>query len=383
MSERITYPKGLNAISTASLNSPPANPALAARQLSAAESRMMSNTVSTQTASLAAAEAAIPPPSMISQVGNTIAGLGSSAAGVVGGIASSAASLIPGAAGAALNAVTGGGIGDAISGLSSLANGDIAGGMSSLSNALSSAAGLPTGVPAGAEVVSEELPFTQINPSNGSDWRVKISAPFDLVGGTLAGRLEATNGLIFPYQPTVSISTTAAYNTMGFTHNNYPFNSYKNSQVDDITIAGEFSCETPEDAEYWLAATLFLRAATKMFFGASSNVGNPPIICKLNGYGLHVFNDISCVIKNFNITLPQDVDYILYTAETGRVASAWDSHATRDSSPATSTHGEKTWVPILSEISVTVSPIYSREKIRKFNLQDYTSGNVRSTKGFA
>jgi len=221
--------------------------------------------------------------------------------------------------------------------------------------------------------------------TNGSDWRVKISAPFELLGGSFAGRLEETGGVVFPYLPTVSISTTANYNTTQFTHNNYPFNAYKNSVVDDITITGEFSCETLKDAQYWLSVTQFLRGATKMFFGASSNVGNPPIICKLNGYGAHVFNDISCIIKNFAVTLPNEVDYILYGGSTGSGTisqSAWDSHSSRNIM-ASSYPGEKTWVPILSEIAVTVSPIYSREKIRKFNLQDYASGNVGATKGFA
>jgi len=377
MSERSFYAKKLNAVPTANLNSPPVNSALAARQLSAAESRQMSTTSSASNArSLAALEP--PAPSMISQLGNKIAGLGSAAAGAVGDIASTA---LPGIAGAALSAVGGGAIGNAVQGLSSLASGDISSGMTSISNALSSAAGLPTGVPAGAEVVSNDLPYTQLNPSKGEDWRVRISAPFDLLGGTLNSRLEDTHGLIFPYTPTVSISTTASYNTMGFTHNNYPFNAYKNSQVDDITITGEFSCETPSDAEYWLAATLFLKAATKMFFGKSSHVGNPPVICSLSGYGSHVLNDISCVIKNFNVTLPAEVDYILYEGASKASPSAWDSHSSKSS--MAQVEGEKTWVPILSEISVTVSPIYSREKIRKFNLQDYTSGNVKSTKGFA
>jgi len=310
-----------------------------------------------------------PPQSLMSQLGGAASGIANATSGIVTGALGSVAGALPGAAGAMINGITGGGISDITSGLSSLASGDIGGGMSSMASAMAKAAGVPgdsaseergKNIPANGEVITVETAQTPITASKGSDWRVKISAPFSLFKGqnTLLKRLESTGGVVFPYLPTIAISTTANYNTLGFTHNNYPFNAYQNSQVDDITITGQFSCETPSDAEYWLAATLFFRGATKMFFGASAEVGNPPIICKLNGYGAYVFNDVSVVVKNFTVNLPPDVDYVLYEG------------------------AEKTWVPILSEISVTVSPIYSREKIRTFSLQDYASGNVGASKGF-
>lgn len=364
MSERTAYPQGLITSASSTLNTPVVNPALASRQLSAAESTMLSSQSSIAAArnmeALANAQNA-PNPTFMSQLGGAASGIAKTAAGVLTGAGS-------GVLGAVVNGVTNGAIGNITSGLSSLASGDVAKGMSSLSNAMAGIAGVSgdsasqkraENLPPNGEVLSTDDILTKVDPGTDDDWRLKISAPWGLIGGTLGGRLENTNGLVFPYTPTVTISTTANYNTTQFTHNNYPFSAYKNSQVDDITITGPFSCETPDDAEYWLAATLFLRAATKMFFGASSNPGNPPIICKLNGYGKYVFNDISCIIKNFNVTLPPDVDYILYEG------------------------AEKTWVPILSDISVTLSPIYSREKIRKFNLQDYAKGNIGSTKGFA
>jgi hypothetical protein len=129
---------------------------------------------------------------------------------------------------------------------------------------------------------------------------------------------------------------------------------YKNSQVDDITISGDFSCETERDAEYWIQATTFFKAATKMFFGNSNNAGNPPIICKLSGYGPGVFNQVPVIIKSFTMELPEDVNYIQCSI---------------------SQFGP-TWVPVMSSISVTVSPIYNRSRIRQFSLQDYSNGQA-------
>lgn len=354
------YPqaKDLSALSTGK-NAPVHYTPSAATQPSAAESRRMETQSSVASArSLAALE---PEPSLMFKLG-----------GAVSGIANTTGKILGGTAGLALNAVTGGGAGQIASGISDIASGNIKSGMSSISQGLAGVAGVPSdpasvgraaNLPANAEVLSKEINQTSINASNADDWRVKISAPFSLLEGKnipFLARLKYTNGVVFPYLPSITYSSKANYNTQSVVHNNYPFHSYQNSVVDDITITGQFSCETPSDAEYWLAVTHFFRGATKMFFGASNNAGNPPIICKLNGYGTHVFNDIPVIIKSFDITLPPDVDYIM-----------WEKGS------------EKTWVPILSEVIVTVAPVYSREKIRDFNLQDFASGNVTNTKGFA
>jgi hypothetical protein len=45
------------------------------------------------------------------------------------------------------------------------------------------------------------------------------------------------------------------------------------------------------------------------------------------------------------------------------------------------TFGTNTWVPVVSSISVTVSPIYNRENLRKFKLQDYAQGKMTGSSG--
>jgi len=218
------------------------------------------------------------------------------------------------------------------------------------------------GIPPGAEpqydFVTVQAQFSEPAPSK--DWRVKISCDFIYSGSQLLAPIADTGGMIFPYLPSIQISHSANYQQMDITHMNYPFYAYKNSQVDEIQITGKFTVQNKAEASYWLASVHFLRTVTKMFFGTGDYLGNPPPICTLNGYGDFVFNNVSCVIKNFSVTMPPDVDYI----ET-------------NSGGANSEAGSSvTYVPVSSEITVTVQPVYSREKIKSFNLMEFAKGNL-------
>lgn len=220
-------------------------------------------------------------------------------------------------------------------------------------------------IPVGAEVFRSQQ-FTRAETPQDVDWRVRVS--FDekqLVGTIDEGVLDdlfldgktGRADVVFPYQPEMTIATVASYTGVDPVHSNYTIQTYKGSQISDITIAGDFTTETEEEGRYWIGATTFFKAATKMSFGQSPNAGTPPIICRLHGYGPGIIPDggLPIVIKNFSVTLPQNVNYMKCTA-----------------------NGQKdpTWVPIESTISITVAPIYSREKIRQFNLKDYANGTL-------
>lgn len=303
----------------------------------------------------------------IGELSSVIGGAAGGIGGALGGIGSSIQSSLSGAIGNASDA-----IGSLSGGLASVAGGGLGGLVDSIGGGITqkfnSAAGQVDdilsklrgkNVPGGAELFppSGGTGITLV-PDRGNDWRVRIDCDWSIFDTDLMQILANTGGVVFPYTPTISISTKANYTAIEPTHNNYPFQSYKNSQVDDITISGEFSCETATDAVYWIAATTFFKAATKMFFGQGEFAGNPPIICRLTGYGASIFNNVPVVIKSFSVDLRDDVDYI--NCYSGPVTS-------------------NTWVPVLSTISITVSPIYNRERLRTFNLQDYTSGSPDRT----
>jgi len=206
--------------------------------------------------------------------------------------------------------------------------------------------------------------------SDASDWRVSISVPDVLLteGDILAPLRESSgssafntgNRMIFPFNPTVILSHSANYSQVQPTHTNYPYNAYESSQVDAITITGEFYQENENDARYWIACLHFLRSATKMFYGGSDPLGNPPVVCRLNGYGKHVLNNMPVVITNFTTDLPVDVDYIQCTV-----------------------NGLPNYVPTQSSITVTLQPQYARRSQSGFSLNQYAAGgHINGPEGF-
>lgn len=252
--------------------------------------------------------------------------------------------------------------------LNKLTGGNLAGGVQGLAGQISSAAGMlnnflslkrGANLPAGAELFLQQGSQIQLQPNAKNDWRVRINAEWNLFNSPLFKLLQNTGGVVWPYTPNITVSTKANYQTIDAIHSNYQFQAYKNSVIDDITISGEFSCETETDAAYWIAATTFFKTATKMFFGQGENAGNPPIICNLTGYGSSVFDKVPVIVKSFSVDLKDDVNYI-----------------------KCNTFGTNTWVPVMSTISVTVSPIYNRRRLRKFSLQDYSRGKAADSVGY-
>lgn len=292
------------------------------------------------------------------------------AAGGFGDIASVANSAVGNGALSSLASVAGSisNIGADIKGsLGKLTGGNLAGGLMDLAGAISKSAGVLNNIlslkrganlPAGGELFEQRGQSIKLNPGSRDDWRVRISCDWNIFNSPLFNRLQETGGVVWPYVPQVTFSTKANYNSVDSTHNNYPFYAYKNSIVDDITISGDFSSENEVDAAYWIAATTFFRTATKMFFGQGENAGNPPIICLLNGYGASMFNNVPVIIKSFQIDLPDDVNYIK--------CDSW---------------GTNTWVPIMSNISVTVAPVYNRRNLRQFSLEKFSRGQMISPSG--
>jgi hypothetical protein len=208
------------------------------------------------------------------------------------------------------------------------------------------------------------------------DWRVSLSIP---PGSYRESRvldpIRNINKFVFPYTPTVTISHQANYSAMDPVHGNYSFMSYENSKIDRINITGDFYCEDSTEAQYWVAAMHFLRSVTKMYFGSNSeNAGAPPPVLKLNGYGDFVFNNVPVVVTNFNIDLPNDVDYI----PSQFVISQAEAQEYESEGQITSGVG---YAPVKSTISLSLQPVYSRASVRDFNLQDFVKGNYIQNNG--
>lgn len=192
------------------------------------------------------------------------------------------------------------------------------------------------------------------NENEIPDWRVKLSLAPGYDNSQTEPLVNSDNALVFPLTPSVMLKHTASYTPIKPIHSNYPFYAYQNSALENITITGEFPVENETDGAYWIAATHYLRSVTKMAYGETENVGAPPPVIKLNGYGDYVFKDVPVVVTNFDVELAADIDYILVKGYVGGVSG--------------------TYVPTNSTISVTLIPMYSRRQVKKFSLQNFVKG---------
>lgn len=211
----------------------------------------------------------------------------------------------------------------------------------------------------------------------GGDWRVKIgvgetSGIFykdpkiqETAGTSILGPLIATNGVVFPYTPAITLTYQNNYSAMPVTHSINTVQAYNNSDVASISIVGEFTANTPQEAAYVLAVIHFFKSASKMFFGDAdnkNNIGAPPPLLFLDGFGEHYFPHVPCILQGFTHTMSDDVDFI--TADPGGEMS---------SSP--------TRVPTRSSIQITLVPQYTRTGLKKFNLDAFARGELISGKG--
>ena len=194
------------------------------------------------------------------------------------------------------------------------------------------------------------------------DWRVSLTVPGEISSSPILAPLvgQTDQRMIFPFNPVIYFQQSANYSQIQPTHTNYAFHAYQSSMVNDITITGEFYVEDEADAAYWVGCIHFLRTMTKMFYGNGDLVGNPPLMTRLNGYGKHVLNNIPCVISNFTVDLPSDIDYISVIIE-----------------------GTPNYVPTQSTVTVTVSPNYARSAVSRFSLREFANGSfVGGPEGF-
>ena len=269
------------------------------------------------------------------------------------------------------------------------------------------------------QTVSEMREASGVKNADG-DWRVKLRlAPqatylYQAPDPGILAPLTETDGIIFPYTPTIDIQYRAEYQAYSPTHSNYQHYFYKSSNVGQISLNADFTAQDTTEAEYLLAVIHFLKSASKMFYGQDAQRGSPPPLLYLTGLGEYQFNESPCVISEFNYNLPPDVNYIrarskqiqrdgqlqyqkpLATSVTNgnfsslsRLKTAATNAINGQSDPiqagaeptklAPGTLGTKgaTYVPTKMSISLMLNPIVSRQQVsQQFSLKDYANGNL-------
>jgi hypothetical protein len=214
-----------------------------------------------------------------------------------------------------------------------------------------------------------------------TDFRVKLTLPQasklrdTFFKDKLLNPLSDTGGIVFPLTPSIILQHQASYNPLAMTHSNYPFYAYQHSEVSSFTVVGDFPVQNYEDAQHWVATLHFLRAVTKMFFGSGANQGNPPPILKFNAYGDNVFKNVPVVVTNFSVELTNNVDYI--STKQGSTG-AYDYEAAAAGLADPNATAPTSWAPAMSMFNIQLQPVYSRETIKNFNMQDFVSGNLNN-----
>lgn len=243
------------------------------------------------------------------------------------------------------------------------------------------------------------------------DWRVRITlAPsaqylYNANPPGILAPLKQTNGVIFPYNPQISVNYAASYEQQDIAHSNYKLQFYKNSSVGDISITGDFTAQDTSEANYLLAVIHFFRTVTKMFYGQdqSPKPGTPPPLVYLSGYGAYQFDNHPMLISSFNMNLPTDVDYIrtgsfsnagavgfnlasyapklnTYVAPLQRLLGAKLNPGGLFGAPSFSNLGvnkDVTYVPTKMSIQLTAIPVVTRNDIsNNFSVRDYATGSL-------
>jgi hypothetical protein len=255
------------------------------------------------------------------------------------------------------------------------------------------------------------------NQTTRGDWRVRIRlAPgatylYQDASNQLLAPLRASNGVIFPYTPTIQTSYAANYDKYDLTHSNYRGYFYKNSVVNDISVNATFTAQDTFEAQYLLAVIVFFRSATKMFYGKDEFRGAPPPLVELSGYGEYQYNNHPCLISNFSYSLPNDVDYIqvspnnqginLTNRQSQISSTPWSnvisqvirlSNAMNGGLPRGANYnrgdlgsvgqtvygtGQTTYVPTKMELQLTLLPVQTRQQVsQQFSVKNFANGNL-------
>lgn len=198
---------------------------------------------------------------------------------------------------------------------------------------------------------------------------------------TFFGRqLRSTNGLLFPYTPTISDTATVNYDVYEPVHGNQNFSAFRNRASKEIQVVGTFTSMNQPEARANLAYLHFLRTITQMYFGTQSeNRGTPPPILLFNAYGSAVFNNVPVIVTNYNYEMPTDVDYVyINTEKTNPIAaefSGGDLGGEFNTGPAI--NGFDAWVPTRFSISIQMTVQNTPARLRReFDLDKFRRGDL-------
>ena len=195
--------------------------------------------------------------------------------------------------------------------------------------------------------------------------------------------LTLTNGLVFPYNPTISESLGTRYDTTELIHANESIHTFKNSENVRITLSEcIWTAETWDQAVYALGVIHFFRSYRLMDFGRGKT-GRPPSPMWFSAYGNYLYTNVPVLIERVEMAFPADVDYvgvpnpgtINYQDQT---LSFSTSAALSTTSSLISQAGDFTWIPIKFTVSSISMVVQNSVKYwtTTFDLADFKAGKL-------
>lgn len=191
--------------------------------------------------------------------------------------------------------------------------------------------------------------------------------------------LKETDGLVWPYTPTINQAQAVDYSSYEPVHANQEFLAYSRTKSPTITCTGLFTAQNPSEAHYMLASIHFLRSITKMDTGLNATIaGTPPPVLLFSAWGQFMFNDLPVIVTSTNFDFQSDKDYVKVPLDPETVST----FGALNWSPEENTETD-TWVPaeLLINVTMTVQNTPSR-LVNDFDLNAFKSGSLLKDKGW-
>ncbi len=196
--------------------------------------------------------------------------------------------------------------------------------------------------------------------------------------------------LDFPYTPQIEYGQEVKYDSYSMSHTNYQTYGYGRTENPSINMTCKFSAHTSEHFNLSAYAIRFLRTYTKMNYGRTDPLrGLPPRILRFFAYGNQVFDNVPVVISKFNMTFPEDIDYVKGTIdpnsdlykeiESVRKTNVPTNETQEGEVPDTDSQPKEIYLPVFFTISIGLLVQQNLYKtVNNFNLQDFAAGKLNS-----
>jgi hypothetical protein len=191
--------------------------------------------------------------------------------------------------------------------------------------------------------------------------------------------LTQTNGLVFPYTPSISENLGVRYDSTDMTYTNEAIHGYKATDNTRLSLSDcAWTAETFDQAIYTLGVIHFFRSFVLMDYGRKGpGTGKPPSPMWFNAYGDFMYSQIPVLIERVDWSFPQNIDFVgIPNPGTDAYNNQTLNYSTNPALTVAAQDGGYTWVPIkftINSISMVVQhSIYYWTN--EFSLADFQSG---------